>query len=111
MDSARESGPADVLPIAVLGYSIRLPQGINSGEDLFTAVREKRQLIAHRDESGYPLPAVCDDGTEGVGKYRPLRGNYTTWQEGRWTYCMPPHRGSGWDAFHRSGLLLSLYDD
>jgi hypothetical protein len=73
-------GGSDVLPeaIAVLGYSLELPQGIDSGDKLFDAVRDKRQIAAHRDEVQFPLPSLNDVGHTGSAwKYRTLRGRQT----------------------------------
>jgi hypothetical protein len=64
--------------IAVLGYSLELPQGIDSGDKLFDAVRNKRQIAAHRDEVQFPLPSLHDVGLTGTAwKYRALRGEQT----------------------------------
>jgi hypothetical protein len=73
-------GGSDVLPeaIAVLGYSLELPQGIDSGDKLFDAVRDKRQIAAHRDEVQFPQPSLYDVGHTGTAwKYRVLRGTQT----------------------------------
>lgn len=73
-----------VEPIAILGYSVRLPQGLDSGEKLYEVIKEKRQVAAHRDEVQYPLPSVHDKGDTGsTWKYRVQRGNYFTWDEGK----------------------------
>jgi acyl transferase domain-containing protein len=91
MAESNTSSPKATIPepIAVLGYSLELPQGIDSGQKLFEAVKEKKQMATHRDDCQYPLPSLHDAGTGSAWKYRVLRGNYFDWERGEFltSFC------------------------
>lgn len=72
------------MPMAVLGHSLFLPQGIHNEEKLFELVRAKRQVTAHRQDVNYPLKMVMDPTGDGSSwKYRVEYGNYFTADEGK----------------------------
>lgn len=76
--------PTRPMPMAVLGHSLFLPQGIHGGEKLFELVRAKRQVAAHRDDTEYPPKMVMDPTGNGSSwKYRVEHGNYFTREEGK----------------------------
>lgn len=71
------------MPVAVLGHSLFLPQGIHGGEKLFELVRAKRQVTVHREEIDYPPKMVMDTtGDCSSWKYRVDYGHYFSKDEG-----------------------------
>lgn len=58
------------------------PQGLDSGGKLFEAVKEKRQVAAHRDEVGFPMPSLHDPGTGSTWKYPGAEGQLLRRREG-----------------------------
>jgi hypothetical protein len=80
--SSEEEGWDD--RIAVCGYSLSLPGGINTGQDLVDVIKEKRQLRRDVVETKrYPASIVDEEGaTNNPWKLKARYSNLFTEEEG-----------------------------
>lgn len=70
-------------PIAVLGYSMELPQGINDADKYVQLIREKKQNSVDLLENGLMDPEEYDETTEGnPWQQRTRRSNFFGADEG-----------------------------